>query len=35
LGERQCESFNGKLCDECLNANQFDTLGAAPDQIES
>ena len=29
------ESFNGKLRDECLNANWFDTLGAAQALIES
>ncbi len=29
------ESFNGKLRDECLNANWFDTLGDAQTLIES
>ncbi len=35
-GQRaQLESFNGKLRDECLNANWFDTLDDARGLIES
>ncbi len=30
-----CESFNGKLRDECLNVNWFDTLDDARGLIES
>lgn len=29
LGEGHCESFNGKLCDECLNEEIFYSLKEA------
>lgn len=28
------ESFNGKLCDDCLNETLFGTLGYAPQTLE-
>jgi hypothetical protein len=31
---RQCESFNGKLCDECLNREIFYSLEEAEVVIE-
>jgi putative transposase len=29
------ESFNGRLRDECLNANWFQTIASAKEKIES
>jgi putative transposase len=29
-----CESFNGRLRDECLNVNEFETLEQAREKIE-